>query len=103
MILPRYTGTSAFSAARGGVRFGWDLFIGTQGRVVARNIFLDGNTFEDSRSVVKEHFVADLFGGIELYCTPGCRFGFSLVARTPEFRKQTGIDNFGSFYGTLAF
>jgi hypothetical protein len=103
MILPRYTGTSSFSAARGGVQFGWNLFIGTQGRVVARNIFLDGNTFQNSRSVVKEHFVADLFAGIEVYRGPGCRFGFSLITRTPEFRKQRGVDNFGSFYGAMAF
>lgn len=102
-ILPRYSGTSSFSPARGGIKFGWDLFIGTQERLVARNIFLDGNTFQNSRSVVKEPVVADLFAGIELYCTPGFRFGFSLVARTPEFRKQRGMDNFGSFYGTAAF
>jgi lipid A 3-O-deacylase len=103
MILPRYTGTSSFSASRGGVRFGWDLFIGTQERLVARNIFLDGNTFQNSRSVVKERVVADLFGGFELYYTPGFRFGFSLIARSPEFRKQRGIDNFGSLYATMAF
>lgn len=35
-------------------RFGWYLFAGVEGRAVARNIFLDGNTFRDSRSVDKE-------------------------------------------------
>jgi Uncharacterized protein conserved in bacteria (DUF2219) len=32
----------------------------SQGRAVARNIFLDGNTFQNSRRVVKEPVVADL-------------------------------------------
>ena len=39
---------------------GWYLFAGAEGRVVARNIFLDGNTFEDSRDVDKEILVGDL-------------------------------------------
>jgi lipid A 3-O-deacylase len=88
---------------RSGVKFGWDFFFGTQGRAVARNIFLDGNTFQNSRSVVKEPVVADLIIGAELFSKGGFRFGFSLVARTPEFRKQMGIDNFGSLDGTYAF
>jgi lipid A 3-O-deacylase len=103
MILPGYSGTSYFSGQRAGVRLGWDFFFGTQGRAVARNIFLDGNTFQNSRSVVKEPVVADLIIGAELFSVRGFRFGFSLVARTPEFRKQTGIDNFGSFDGTYSF
>jgi hypothetical protein len=39
----------------------------------------------------------------ELFSINGFRFGFSLVTRTPEFRKQTGMDNFGSFHGVCAF
>ena len=103
MILPGYSGTSYFSGDRAGVRFGWDFFFGTQGRAIARNIFLDGNTFQNSRSVVKEPVVADLIIGTELFSARGFRFGFSLVARTPEFRKQRGIDSFGSFDGTYSF
>ena len=103
MIRPGYSGTSYFSGDRAGVKVGWDIFCGTQGRAVARNIFLDGNTFQNSRSVVKEPVVGDLIIGAELFSARGLRFGFSLVARTPEFRKQRGIDNFGSFDGTYAF
>jgi lipid A 3-O-deacylase len=103
MIRPGYSGTSYFSGDRAGVKVGWDIFFGTQGRAVARNIFLDGNTFQNSRSVVKERVVADLIVGAELFSARGLRFGFSLVARTPEFRKQKGIDNFGSFDGTYTF
>jgi lipid A 3-O-deacylase len=103
MIRPGYSGTSYFSGDRAGVKVGWDLFFGTQGRLVARNIFLDGNSFQNSRSVVKEPVVGDLVIGAELFSARGLRFGFSLVARTPEFRKQRGIDNFGSFDGAYTF
>jgi lipid A 3-O-deacylase len=103
MIRPGNSGTSYFSGGRAGVKFGWDVFFGTQGRAVARNIFLDGNTFQNSRSVVKEPVVADLIVGTELFSMGGLRFGFSLVARTPEFRKQQGMDTFGSFDGACAF
>lgn len=103
MILPGYSGTSYFAPERAGVRFGWDFFAGTEGRAVARNIFLDGNTFQNSRSVVKEHVVADLIVGTELFTKGGFRIGFSIVGRTPEFRKQTGMDWFGSINGAYAF
>jgi hypothetical protein len=62
MIRPGYSGSSYFSGERAGVKFGWDFFVGTQARAVARNIFLDGSTFQNSRSVVKEPVVADLIG-----------------------------------------
>jgi hypothetical protein len=103
MIRPGYSGTSYFSGDRADVKFGWDFFFGTQARAVALNIFLDGNTFQNSRSVVKEPVVADLIIGTELFSKGGFRFGFSLVTRTPEFRKQRGVDNFGSFNGTYPF
>jgi hypothetical protein len=54
MIRPGYSGSSYFSGERSGVKFGWDFFFGTQARAVAWNIFLDSNTFQNSRSVVKE-------------------------------------------------
>jgi lipid A 3-O-deacylase len=103
MIRPGYSGTSYFSGDRAKVRLGWDFYIGTQGRVVARNIFLDGNTFADSRSVDKEPVVADLLLGVELFTVEGLRLGFSLVARTPEFRQQRGMDNFGSINAKYSF
>ena len=103
LIRPGYSGSSYFLGERAGVKFGWDFFVGTQARAVARNIFLDGSTFQNSRSVVKEPVVADLIVGAELFSIRGFRFGFSLVTRTPEFRKQTGMDNFGSFQGACAF
>lgn len=103
MICPGYSGTSYFCRGRADVNVGWNLFFGMQGRIVARNIFLDGNSFQNSRSVVKEPAVADLMAGVEVFSRRTIRFGFSIVVRTPEFRKQRGIDNFGSFNGTYVF
>jgi hypothetical protein len=42
------------------------IFGAVDGRAVARDIFLDGSTFRDSRSVNKEPFVADISAGVGL-------------------------------------
>jgi len=39
--------------------FGWYVFLGTQGRAVGHNIFLDGNSVRESASVEKKPLVAD--------------------------------------------
>jgi hypothetical protein len=70
---------------------------------VALNIFLDGNTLQNSRSVAKEPVVDDLIVGFELFSRAGLRVALSLVARTPEFKQQRGIDTFGSINGAYAF
>jgi hypothetical protein len=76
--------------------FGWYLFAGIEGRAVARNIFLDGNTFRGSRSVDKKHLVGDLQIGFVLDWS-GLRLGYTHVLRTREFQTQESEDNFGSF------
>ena len=75
----------------------WSLygFAGVDGRVVGRNIFLDGNTFRDSHSVEKENFVADLrVGGAIRY--RAVETVVSLVHRTREFELQKEDENFVS-------
>jgi hypothetical protein len=76
-------------------RFSWYLFGSVEGRAVARNIFLDGNTFKDSRSVEKEPFVADLQWGIVL-TWHDYRLSFTDLIRTPEFEGLKSNDHFGS-------
>jgi lipid A 3-O-deacylase len=71
----------------------WYVFAGTEGRAVARNIFLDGNTWEDGPSVDKKPFVADLTAGAALVTHWG-RLGVSYTYRTEEFEGQSGRDNF---------
>jgi len=73
----------------------WYLFAGCEGRAVARNIFLDGNTFQDSRSVDKEPLVGDLQWGIVLTWR-GTRLSYIHVIRTREFKGAPPHDDFGA-------
>jgi len=75
--------------------FGWYLFAGVEGRAVARDIFLDGNSFRDSRSVTKELFVVDAQAGAALRLGRA-RVTFTYVHRTESFEGQNGPDRFGA-------
>lgn len=77
-------------------RFGWYLFAGIEGRVVGRNIFLDGNTFSESHSVDKKTLVGDLQVGFMITAFGRVRLGFTNVFRTREFDGQGQADEFGS-------
>lgn len=60
------------------------LFAGFDARLVAHNIFLDGNHFTDSHSVERENVVHDLKAGVSVrYC--GWRFDYTFVRRSKEF------------------
>ncbi len=50
-VRPALSGTDYFDSTRVGDGLGGYFYIGTQGRVVGRNIFLDGNSFRQSPSV----------------------------------------------------
>ena len=77
-------------------------FAGLDTRAVARNIFLDGNTFRDSRSVDKEPFVADAQIGIALTIRDA-RLAFTHVFRSHEYKGQTGDDEFGAISLSVPF
>jgi hypothetical protein len=66
---------------------------------VARNIFLDGNTFEDSPHVTKNPLVGDLQLGVAMTIS-GARLAYTHVFRTKEFEGQKGGDL--SQYGALS-
>jgi lipid A 3-O-deacylase len=76
-------------------RLGGYLFVGVEGRAVAHNIFLDGNTFKDSRSVEKEPLVGDLQFGFVMDWQ-ALRISYTHVIRSEEFATQHGADDFGS-------
>jgi len=82
--------------------FGWYIFAGLDGRVVARNIFLDGNTFQDSRSVDKNILVGDAQVGIA-FTIRSARLAYTHVFRTPEFDGQNDADKFGALSLSLRF
>jgi hypothetical protein len=102
-VRPSYSGASFFTPTDTG-DFGFAFFAGVEGRAIARNIFLDGNTFVDSRSVDSHTFVADFTAGAELFSNAGTRLAVSVTKRTEEFRDQPGNgDLFGAVEVNLRF
>ena len=83
-------------------RFGVHLFLAVDGKLVARNIALDGNTFRDSHSIAKKPFVADLIGGIGMNMHR-FKLAYSYVYRTKEFDAQQKEQQFGSLSLSFAF
>jgi len=83
-------------------RFGWYLFAGVEGRAVARNIFLDGNTFAHSRSVDKKPLVGDLQYGFAVSWR-NLRLSYTHVLRTKEYDGQNGGDDFGAVSLSVRF
>jgi len=78
-------------------------FGAVDGRAIARDIFLDGNTFRDSRSVNKEPLVADLSAGIGLIAGRW-QATYTQVRRTREFKtQQDKYDKFGSVTVSCAY
>ncbi len=98
-IQPSVPGSGMFVESK---QFSWYLFAGLEGRAVAHNIFLDGNTIQDSRSVDKEPLVGDLQWGIVL-AGRKARLGYTHVVRTREFESQDGSSEFGAVSLSLSF
>lgn len=71
------------------------VFATVEGRAVARDIFLDGNTFKDSHSVDKENLVGSAQVGAAL--TMGdTRLSYTHVFMTREFETQEEDGQFGA-------
>ncbi len=84
-------------ATRSRVDLGFYLFARADGRAVARNIFLDGNTFSNSHSVGHKPLVADLSAGIAVNYK-NTKLAYALVYRTEEYDKQDE----GQLFGTVS-
>lgn len=85
------------SAARRGERpSSVYVFTGVDGRFVAHNLFLDGNTFEDSLSVTEERLVGELELGLG-WELGAFRFSWSRHLRSKEFEGQPDSQAYGSF------
>lgn len=82
----------------GGVHF----FASVDGRAVARNIFLDGNTFSDSHSVSKRYFVGDVAAGVAWQWVGG-KITYAQYLRSKEFRGQTKAQSYGSITLSLEY
>jgi len=98
-IDPSLPGSSYFASEHD-----WSVyaFAGIDGRAMGHNIFLDGNTFEHSRSVPKNVLVGDAQFGLMLQYA-AYRLSFTHVFRTKEYRRQPGVDQFGAVNLSIRF
>lgn len=92
-VRPAMAGTGFFDTPDN--KLSWYLFAGLDGRAIARNIFLDGNTFKDSPSVDKNYLVGDANAGFAL-TYDDYRIAYTVNYRTKEFDKQDDPSIFGS-------
>ncbi len=97
-VQPSMPASGSFEPTR---HFSWHLFAGSEGRAVARDVFLDGNTFIDSRSVDKVPLVGDLYWGVALTWR-SARLSYTHIVSTPEFETQDRHDDFGSISFSMA-
>ena len=91
-VTPGQSGNQFFHAGSG---FGWYGFANLEGRYMAQNMLLDGNTFEDSHSVDRGEWVGDAtLGGVLTWSR--WQLAFASVWRSREFEGQQEHDQFGS-------
>jgi lipid A 3-O-deacylase len=82
--------------------FGFHLFADVEGRAVARNIFLDGNTWKESHSVHRKPLVADMAAGLAIVYKR-LKLSYAHVYRTKEFDGQIRGEVFGSVALAITF
>ncbi len=91
-VAPAQSGRSSFRRDHG---FTWYLFTALEGRYMAHNLLLDGNTFEDSHSVERREWVADFQAGLAL-TWDRWQLTYTYLLRSEEFEEQDDLDHFGS-------
>ena len=82
--------------------FGLYVFARVDGRAVARNVFIDGNTFGNSASADRKPLVGDITAGVSLNYH-NTKVTYALVYRTKEFEAQREGQLFGSVSLNFAF
>jgi lipid A 3-O-deacylase len=90
-VRPSLAGVEHFA----GGPLSWSVFAGLQGRGVARDLLLDGNTFRDSASVDKNAWVGDVQAGFTV-SAGDWRMAYTFVIRSKEFETQTSQQDFGA-------
>ena len=98
-IRPSLPGSDFFVPTQ---EIGGYLFAGAEGRVVGRNIFLDGNSFRDSHDVDKRYGVGSLQAGAAL-TYESMRLSYTHVFMTREFKGQAEAPQFGALTLSVRF
>jgi lipid A 3-O-deacylase len=93
---PALSGSAWFDPAAARGTTGWSIFVGAQARAVARDLFLDGNTWHASARVARKSAVADLTAGASVSWATRWRLDAGWVWRTREFAAQPAIERYGS-------
>ena len=78
------------------------VFAGVDGRAIARNLFLDGNTFQTSRSVKKLDLVYDYDLGAAITFRT-IRLSYTYVIRSREYKTQPAMSKFGALALSFRF
>jgi hypothetical protein len=91
-IRPSLAGSSFFQPDG---LWGWYVFAALEGRAVARDIFLDGNTFRDGPRVDRETLVGEGALGAVLIM-PWARLSYTHTFRSREFAGQGRMAQYGS-------
>ena len=78
-------------------KWDWNIFAGVDARMVARNIFLDGNTFRNGPSVEKKPYVYDLKAGLSVRVAP-VHISITKIRRSEEFSTIAGGSGQQKFY-----
>jgi lipid A 3-O-deacylase len=99
-VQPAMPGTGIYDRADN--NWGWSIFAGLEGRAIARDIFLDGNTLATSHSVNKNTFVGDATIGASI-TRNAIRISYAAVRRTKSFEGQAHPDTFGAMSIGLRF
>ena len=98
-IRPALAGAGDFAPEQA---FGGYIFAGFEARAIARDIFLDGNSFRDSPSVKQRRpIVADAQMGIAIH-NGNMQVAFTYVNRSEEFVGQAGPQRFGAVSISIA-
>lgn len=82
--------------------FSWYVFAGLEGRLVARNLFIEGNTYKGVKGVDPSRFVGDLQLGAAVQLG-NVEFAYTHVIRTQEYEIQDGLSEFGSLNLRMKF
>ena len=111
LLLPRDFGIPTIGAImgpstsvpyRGGNRYSVYVFAAVDSRVVAHNIFLDGNTFSDSQRKAKKTVVSDWAVGLAAHINR-VSIAYTFVRRSREFEGEERFHEFGSVRFAYAF
>lgn len=96
-ITPAASGSGFFKP---GEKRSWYAYLGTEGRLVGRDLFIEGNTFGGRDGVDIKHGIGELFGGV-VYTHNRLRLAYTHVWRSKEFVGQAAAQDYGALSASL--